>query len=65
LIFVVFVIVLRKWKEIVDDWVRLNPQGEHASSGLMGNIHHHHHHHHHPVVHSQFCFSGKIDIKVK
>ena len=61
MIFVVFVIVLRKWKEIVDDWVRLNPQGEHASSGLMGNIHHHHH----PVVHSQFCFSGKIDIKVK
>ncbi|KAJ6858091.1 hypothetical protein NC652_040590 [Populus alba x Populus x berolinensis] len=28
---------VRKWKEIVDDWVRLNPQGEHASSGLMEN----------------------------
>ncbi|KAG5223931.1 mediator of RNA polymerase II transcription [Salix suchowensis] len=27
--------LVRKWKEIVDDWVRMNPQGEHASSGLM------------------------------
>ncbi|KAL3564760.1 hypothetical protein D5086_032806 [Populus alba] len=29
--------LVRKWKEIVDDWVRLNPQGEHASSGLMAD----------------------------
>ncbi|KAB5511791.1 hypothetical protein DKX38_028819 [Salix brachista] len=29
--------LVRKWKEIVDDWVRMNPQGEHASSGLMEN----------------------------
>ncbi|KAF9666031.1 hypothetical protein SADUNF_Sadunf16G0186600 [Salix dunnii] len=28
--------LVRKWKEIVDDWVRLNAQGERASSGLMG-----------------------------
>ncbi|CAK7328528.1 unnamed protein product [Dovyalis caffra] len=28
--------LVRKWKEIVDEWVRFNPQGEHASSGLMG-----------------------------
>ncbi|KAG6789810.1 hypothetical protein POTOM_005936 [Populus tomentosa] len=41
--------LVRKWKEIVDDWVRLNPHGERASSGLMGNIHHH----------SQIFFSGK------
>ncbi|KAJ7013525.1 probable mediator of RNA polymerase II transcription subunit 26c isoform X1 [Populus alba] len=27
--------LVRKWKEIVDDWVRLNPHGERASSGLM------------------------------
>lgn len=27
--------LVRKWKEIVDEWVRLNPQGEHASSALM------------------------------
>ncbi|OAY36027.1 probable mediator of RNA polymerase II transcription subunit 26c [Manihot esculenta] len=29
--------LVRKWKEIVDDWVRLNPQGEHASSALMAD----------------------------
>ncbi|CAN0865432.1 Probable mediator of RNA polymerase II transcription subunit 26c [Linum grandiflorum] len=29
--------LVRKWKEIVDEWVRLNPQGgEHGSSALMG-----------------------------
>ncbi|KAJ8769550.1 hypothetical protein K2173_005153 [Erythroxylum novogranatense] len=29
--------LVRKWKEIVDEWVRLNPQGENASSGLMAD----------------------------
>ncbi|KAJ6777180.1 MEDIATOR OF RNA polymerase II TRANSCRIPTION SUBUNIT 26C-RELATED [Salix koriyanagi] len=29
--------LVRKWKEIVDDWVRLNAQGERASSGLMAD----------------------------
>ncbi|XP_012075305.1 probable mediator of RNA polymerase II transcription subunit 26c isoform X2 [Jatropha curcas] len=29
--------LVRKWKEIVDEWVRLNPQGEHASSALMAD----------------------------
>ncbi|CAN0865438.1 Probable mediator of RNA polymerase II transcription subunit 26c [Linum grandiflorum] len=30
--------LVRKWKEIVDEWVRLNPQGgEHGSSALMAD----------------------------
>ncbi|KAJ6754720.1 MEDIATOR OF RNA polymerase II TRANSCRIPTION SUBUNIT 26C-RELATED [Salix purpurea] len=29
--------LVRKWKEIVDDWVRLNAQGERTSSGLMAD----------------------------
>ncbi|WCJ20392.1 Transcription elongation factor (TFIIS) family protein [Euphorbia peplus] len=29
--------LVRKWKEIVDEWVRLNPQREHASSALMAD----------------------------
>uniref|UniRef100_A0A2P2LBK0 Uncharacterized protein MANES_12G149500 n=1 Tax=Rhizophora mucronata TaxID=61149 RepID=A0A2P2LBK0_RHIMU len=29
--------LVRRWKEIVDEWVRLNPQGEHASSALMAD----------------------------
>ncbi|KAJ4827764.1 hypothetical protein Tsubulata_020864 [Turnera subulata] len=27
--------LVRKWKEIVDEWVSVNPQGDHASSALM------------------------------
>ncbi|KAF2293162.1 hypothetical protein GH714_038465 [Hevea brasiliensis] len=29
--------LVRKWKEIVDEWVRLNPQGKQASSALMAD----------------------------
>ncbi|OAY33267.1 probable mediator of RNA polymerase II transcription subunit 26c [Manihot esculenta] len=29
--------LVRKWKEIVDEWVRLNPQGDQASSALMAD----------------------------
>ncbi|XP_050207171.1 probable mediator of RNA polymerase II transcription subunit 26c [Mercurialis annua] len=29
--------LVRKWKDIVDEWVKLNPQREHASSGLMAD----------------------------
>ncbi|XP_065875234.1 probable mediator of RNA polymerase II transcription subunit 26c [Euphorbia lathyris] len=29
--------LVKKWKEIVDEWVRSNPQGEHASSALMAD----------------------------
>jgi hypothetical protein len=35
--FVKIVIVMcRKWKEIVDEWVKLNPQG--GKNTLMGNL---------------------------
>ncbi|CAI0555082.1 unnamed protein product [Linum tenue] len=30
-------LLVRKWKEIVDEWVRLNPQGEHTSSAMMAD----------------------------
>lgn len=29
-------VICRKWKEIVDEWVRLNPQG--GNNTLMGNL---------------------------
>ncbi|EEF32318.1 probable mediator of RNA polymerase II transcription subunit 26c isoform X2 [Ricinus communis] len=29
--------LVRKWKDIVDEWVKLNPPGQHASSGLMAD----------------------------
>ncbi|KAH7565989.1 hypothetical protein ACOSP7_022170 [Xanthoceras sorbifolium] len=29
--------LVRKWKDIVDEWVKLNPPGEHETSALMGD----------------------------
>lgn len=34
----VWLFVSRKWKETVDEWVKLNQPGEQTSSALMGTI---------------------------
>ncbi|XP_050278398.1 probable mediator of RNA polymerase II transcription subunit 26c [Quercus robur] len=33
----IFVCVVRKWKDIVEEWVKLNQPGEHTSSALMAD----------------------------
>jgi hypothetical protein len=34
----IWVCFVRKWKDIVDEWVKLNPPGGRTSSAVMGKI---------------------------